>query len=220
MQLFVKDLSGKALTIELAAGACGADAVDAACAKARLPSSEIRAIFGGKQLEPSRPLAEYQIEAGATVHLLPRVVGGVIEPSLVVLAKQYNQNKQARRALPSSSALRCPLSSSLSPLLPCARYTHAHRGAGLPALLRAPAPARHQLPQEEVRPHEPAAREEEAEVDITGRARDAGGLRGGIAWGALMARSRRAWPSCGWACGICGDTQSTRRVRVGQVAHI
>ena len=36
---------------------------------------------------------------------------------------------------------------------------------GLPPLLRAPAAARDQLPQEGVRPHEPAAAEEEAQVD-------------------------------------------------------
>ena len=35
--------------------------------------------------------------AGAELQMLPRVRGGVIEPSLVVLAKKYNQEKKVCR---------------------------------------------------------------------------------------------------------------------------
>ena len=35
--------------------------------------------------------------AGATVHMLARLEGGVIEPSLVVLAKKFNQDKKVCR---------------------------------------------------------------------------------------------------------------------------
>ena len=37
------------------------------------------------------------ITKGSTVHFLPRMEGGVIEPSLVVLAKKYNQEKKVCR---------------------------------------------------------------------------------------------------------------------------
>lgn len=35
--------------------------------------------------------------AGCTLHMLPRMEGGVIEPSLVVLAKKYNADKKVCR---------------------------------------------------------------------------------------------------------------------------
>ena len=53
--------------------------------------------FEGKQLDGDASLASAGVDAGATVHVLPRMVGGVIEPSLVVLAKKYNAEKKVCR---------------------------------------------------------------------------------------------------------------------------
>uniref|UniRef100_A0A7S4BF94 Large ribosomal subunit protein eL40 domain-containing protein n=1 Tax=Chrysotila carterae TaxID=13221 RepID=A0A7S4BF94_CHRCT len=39
----------------------------------------------------------YVLRAASTLHVLPRMRGGVIEPSLVVLAKKYNQDKKVCR---------------------------------------------------------------------------------------------------------------------------
>ena len=41
-----------------------------------LPVNEIRLIFGGKQLEPDRMLAEYDVQKGSTLHLVLRLSGG------------------------------------------------------------------------------------------------------------------------------------------------
>ena len=38
---------------------------------------EMRLIFGGKQLEPDRMLAEYDVQKGSTLHLVFRLSGGV-----------------------------------------------------------------------------------------------------------------------------------------------
>jgi len=59
--------------------------------------ADVRLVFEGKQLDAAASLAESGVEAGCTVHMLPRMVGGVIEPSLVVLAKKYNQEKKVCR---------------------------------------------------------------------------------------------------------------------------
>merc|ERR1711972_1001318 len=58
-------------------------------------TSGMRLLAAGKQLAEGDSLNN--VERGATLHMLPRVLGGVIEPSLVVLAKKYNQEKKVCR---------------------------------------------------------------------------------------------------------------------------
>ena len=102
MQIFGRIIDGSSLTLDLSPASSAEEATAALCAKAGFAcADEMRLVFEGKQLDAAAPLAECGVdagvEAGSTVHMLPCLAGGVIEPSLVVLAKKYNQEKKVCR---------------------------------------------------------------------------------------------------------------------------
>ncbi|OAO16952.1 ubiquitin [Blastocystis sp. ATCC 50177/Nand II] len=56
-----------------------------------------RLVFAGKELEDSQTIGSYAIAGEATLEMLFKMAGGVIEPTLAALAKKYNCEKMICR---------------------------------------------------------------------------------------------------------------------------
>ena len=97
MHLLVKTVSGRTVSLDVAPTETVESVKKQLQERENVDFYNQRLVFAGKELEDKEMISSYPLSEEATVEMLFKIAGGVIEPTLAALAKTYNCDKMICR---------------------------------------------------------------------------------------------------------------------------